>query len=81
MLLSMSAKIDPADYSMIIKHRGDHQKPWRWEIHCAGHRAPVDRSPVYFETMTTAHRAGKEAIKLFLAQLIAGPARPIPILS
>jgi hypothetical protein len=68
MLLGMSIKFEPDDYSMVVKHRPNHPKPWRWAIYCAGHRNPVDRSRVYFETMTMAHRAGKEAIKLFLAK-------------
>lgn len=68
MLLAMSIKFEPDDYSMVVKHRAKHPKPWRWEIYCAGHRNPIDHSLVYFETMTMAHRAGKEAIRLFLAK-------------
>ena len=58
---------DPDDYSMVVKNRAKLPKPWRWEIYRAGRDKPVDHSRVYFETVTMAHRAGKEAIKLFLA--------------
>ena len=57
----------PDDYSLVIKNRANPPRPWRWEIHRAGRAGAVDQSPVYFETMTKAHRAGKEAFKLFLA--------------
>jgi hypothetical protein len=58
----------PDDYSIVVKNRAKQPKPWRWEIYPAGRETPVDCSPVYFETVTLAHRAGKKAIKLFLAK-------------
>jgi hypothetical protein len=70
-LLGMFINFEPDDYSMVIKNRAKDPKPWRWEIYRAGRDTPIDRSPVYFETMATAHRAGKEAIKLFLAKRYA----------
>jgi hypothetical protein len=67
----MFKKFEPDDYSVVVKNRGNLLKPWRWEIHRAGRISPVDQSSVYFETMTMAHRAGKEAFKLFLAKRYA----------
>ena len=31
----MSEEFDPADYSFVVKRRGNPSKPWRWEIYCA----------------------------------------------
>ena len=70
-LLGMFIKFEPDDYSMVIKNRARHPKAWRWEIYHAGRDNAVDHSPVNFETMTMAHRAGKEALKLFLAKRYA----------
>ena len=64
----MAMKFEPDDYCMVIKHRGKPPKSWRWEIYRAGRNAAIEYSRVDFETMTMAHRAGKEAIKLFLAK-------------
>ena len=64
----MSMKFEADDYSFVVKHRTGTAKPWRWQIHRAGRDAPIVYSPVNFETMTLAHRAGKEAFKLFLVQ-------------
>lgn len=61
-------KFEPGDYSMVVKNRAKYPKPWRWEIYRAGRGDPIDQSTVYFETMTQAHRAGKEALKSFLAK-------------
>ena len=47
----MSDEFDPADYSFVVKRRGTPQKPWRWEIYCAGKLALVERSLVFFESM------------------------------
>ena len=59
---------EPNDYSVVVKNRANPPKPWRWEIYRAGRGSPVHQSPVYFETMTMAHRAGREALRLFLAK-------------
>jgi hypothetical protein len=53
----MSEQFDAADYSFVVKRRGSPQKPWRWEIYCAGKSAPVERSPVFFESMAEATKA------------------------
>ena len=67
-IAGMSRTFEPDDYSFVVKKRSNPSKPWRWEIHRAGRAGAVAHSPVNFETMTMAHRAGKEALKLFLAR-------------
>lgn len=61
---------DPTDYSVVVKHKAKPPNPWRWEIYCAGKKSPIVQSPVYFSTMTSANKAGKEALKLFLDNLL-----------
>jgi hypothetical protein len=56
----MSEAFDPADYSFVVKRRGNPPKPWRWEIYCAGKAVPVERSPVFFESMAEAAKEGKK---------------------
>ena len=68
MLLGMFMDYEPDDYSVVVKNRANPPKQWRWEIYRAGRTSPVGQSVVYFETMTTAYRAGREAFKLFLAK-------------
>jgi hypothetical protein len=63
--------LEPADYSFVVKRRGTPQKPWRWEIYCAGKSAPVERSPVFFESMAEAAKEGKKALAHFLAKRAA----------
>jgi hypothetical protein len=67
----MSLVCDPADYSFVVKRRGNLPKPWRWEIYCAGRSAPVERSLVCFESMTEAIKEGKKALGHFLAKRAA----------
>ena len=55
----MSEVFDPTDYSFVVKRRGTLQKPWRWEIYCAGKSAPLERSPVFFESMAETAKEGK----------------------
>ncbi|MEI6339697.1 MAG: hypothetical protein WCQ57_14115 [Verrucomicrobiota bacterium] len=57
-----------ADFSVVVKNRARPPKPWRWEIYRAGRNNPVDRSLVFFESMTEANRAGKAALKLMLSE-------------
>jgi hypothetical protein len=64
----MFIDFEPNDYSVVVKSRANPPKQWRWEIYRAGRSSPVDQSDVYFETMTMAHRAGREALRLFLAK-------------
>jgi len=67
----MSEKSELADYSFVVKRRGNPQKPWRWEIYCAGKSAPVERSTVFFESMAEAAKEGKKALRHFLAKQAA----------
>ena len=60
---------DRADYSVVVKNRAPLPNSWRWEIYRAGRSNPVKQSPVYFHTMVTANRAGKEALKQLLDKL------------
>jgi hypothetical protein len=69
----MSGQFDPADYSFVVKRRGNPQKPWRWEIYCAGKSAPVERSPVFFESMAEAAKEGKKALGHFLTNGLRSP--------
>lgn len=57
------------DYSVVVKHRAKPPAPWRWEIYCAGRKTSIVNSPVYFETMASANKAGKEALKQLLSTL------------
>jgi hypothetical protein len=57
------------DYSVVVKHRAPAPKSWRWEIYRAGRTSPIAHSSVYFQTMTMASRAGKEALKELLDRL------------
>jgi hypothetical protein len=41
------------------------------EIYCAGKAAPVERSPVFFESMAEAAKDGKKALAHFLAERAA----------
>jgi hypothetical protein len=64
-------EFNPADYSFAVKLRGTAPKPWRWEIYCAGHLGPVERSPIFFESMGEAAKAGKKALTQLLAKRAA----------
>lgn len=64
----MGEEFDPADYSFVVKRRGNSPKPWRWKIYCAGKSGPVERSPVFFENMAEAAKEGKKALAHFLAK-------------
>ena len=64
-------QFDPADYSVVVKLRGNPPKPWRWEIYRAGRWGPVESSPVFFESMAEAAKAGKKALAHFLAKQAA----------
>jgi hypothetical protein len=64
----MHEEFDPTDYSVVVKLRGTQPKPWRWEIYCAGKAGPVERSPVFFESMAAAVKEGKKALAHLLAK-------------
>jgi hypothetical protein len=69
MFFNMIIRFDEDDYSVVVKHRAPPPKSWRWEIYRAGRSSPIEQSPVYFETMATANKAGKDALKQFLKNL------------
>jgi len=62
---------DRTDYSVVVKHKANPPNSWRWEIYRAGRSSPIKQSLVYFPTMVTAKRAGKEALKQLLDKLFA----------
>jgi hypothetical protein len=64
----MIEEFDPTDYAFVVKRRGSSQKPWRWEIYCAGKSGPVERSPILFESMAEAAKEGKKALVHFLSK-------------
>ena len=63
----MSEQFDPADFSFVVKRRGNPPKPWRWEIYRAGKNEPVERSAVFFEAL----KEGKKALVHLLAKQVA----------
>jgi hypothetical protein len=65
------SRFDRTDYSVVVKLRANPPNAWRWEIYRAGRSSPIKQSLVYFSTMATAKRAGKEALKQLLDKLFA----------
>ena len=62
-------RFDRTDYSVVVKNRAPPPGSWKWEIYRAGRSSPIKQSSVYFHTMVTANRAGKEALKQLLDKL------------
>jgi hypothetical protein len=62
---------DRTDYSVVVKNRAPAQKAWRWEIYRAGNASSIKQSPIYFDTMMAARRAGKDALKKLLDKLFS----------
>jgi hypothetical protein len=60
--------IEHIDFAVTVKNHGRPPKPWRWEIYRAGRTSAIQSSEVYFETMTEASRAGKQALSLILSE-------------
>jgi hypothetical protein len=56
----MSEGFDPADYSVVVKLRGNPPNPWRWEIYRAGRWGPLESSPDFFSSMAAAAKDGKK---------------------
>ena len=48
---------------MAVRSRGKPEKPWVWEIHCAGKLKAVETSREFFDTMSEASRQGKAALQ------------------
>jgi hypothetical protein len=61
--------MDRTDYSVVVKNRAPLPNSWRWEIYRAGRSSPVEQSSIYFHTVVTANKAGKEALKRLLDKL------------
>ena len=68
---AVSGEFNPADYSFVVKRRGNPSKPLRWEIYCAAKSGPVECSPVFFESMADAAKKGEKALAHFLAKQAA----------
>jgi len=64
-------QFDRTDYSVVVKNRAPPPKAWRWEIYRAGRNSPIECSSSYYETVTAANRAGKEALKQLLTEFPA----------
>jgi hypothetical protein len=66
-------EFDPTDYSVVVKLRGNLPRPWKWEIYRACRCGPLERSPVFFESMAVAAKEGKRALARLLAKV-----KPVP---
>jgi hypothetical protein len=62
-------EFDPADYAVKIRASGN--KPWKWEITALGKKQPVRQSSESFESMSTALRACREALRMYLQRAAA----------
>jgi hypothetical protein len=56
----------PEDFSFVVKMRGGPEKPWIWEVHCAGKAKPVERLSVFYKSAAEATREGKKALARIL---------------
>jgi hypothetical protein len=63
--------VNDSDYSVVVKNRAPPPNSWRWEIYRAGRSTPIGQSPIFFQTMAAANKAGKAALKQQLAKLNA----------
>jgi hypothetical protein len=68
---AMSASFDQTDFTVVVKNRAPPPKPWRWEIYRAGRKSPIDYSPLFYETVAAANRAGQAALKQLLSEFPA----------
>jgi hypothetical protein len=64
--MTFTLPFSSADYSVVIKNRAPPPKAWRWEIHRAGAARSIKQSTVYFDSMTSARRAGADALEQYL---------------
>ena len=55
----MITKLDPTDFSFVVKRRGSSSRPWRWEIYRAGKSDPLERPAVLFEYQRGKKGAGR----------------------
>jgi hypothetical protein len=56
------------DFSVVVKGGALPPKSWRWEIYRAGRNSAIERSKIFFATMTDASRAGRAALDLLLSE-------------
>jgi hypothetical protein len=68
-ILGMRQDFDLDDYSVVVKHRADPPKPWKWEIYRAGRVSSIKRSSIFFQSVGAANLAGKEALARLLDKL------------
>jgi hypothetical protein len=61
-------EFEPADYSVVVKLRGNPPRAWKWEIYRACRCGPLETSPVFFESMAVAAKEGKKALACLLAK-------------
>jgi hypothetical protein len=69
--MSRISSFDDSDYSVVVKNRAPLPNAWRWEIYRAGRASHMGCSPVFFCTVSAAHRAGKAALKQLMAKTFA----------
>jgi hypothetical protein len=62
-------RFDNTDYSVVVKNRAPPPNSSEWEIYRAGTSSAIEQSPRIFRTRAGAHKAGKAALKEFLAKL------------
>jgi hypothetical protein len=67
--IAMRHDFDPDDYALVVKLRDAQPNPWRWEIHCAGKRLPIERSRNVFASRGAAQTEGKLALQQLLSRL------------
>lgn len=66
--VSLSAPSASGDFSVVVKIRANPPSPWRWEIYRAGRSSSILNSKDFFETASSANKAGQKALKLFLSE-------------
>ena len=57
------------DFSVVVKDRGQPPNRWKWEIYRAARSSAVEQSATLFQTMSAAHKAGKEALARLFKKL------------
>jgi hypothetical protein len=67
----MSEGFEPADYSVVVKLRGNPPNLWRWEIYQCRSVGPLESSPDFFSSMAAAAKDGKKALARLLAEQAA----------
>jgi hypothetical protein len=60
---------DRSDYSLIVKRCRTPGLSWRWEIHRAGRSTAIEKSSSELQTVASANKHGREALKQFLFKL------------